>query len=58
MFYKTKETKIAEKEYISKQKRVSKPNKRNERYSMYLQQKQTSYSAAQPQPVLAGGAPC
>jgi hypothetical protein len=55
---KPRKQKTAEKEYISKHKRMSKSNKRKERYSTYLQQQQTSYSAAQPRPVLAGGAPC
>jgi hypothetical protein len=55
---KPRKQKIAEKEYVSKHKRMSKSNKREERYIMYLQQQQTSYSTAQSRPVPARGAPC
>jgi hypothetical protein len=53
---------VAGEECISKYEKASisiaRRKEKEERYSTYLQQRQTSYSAAQPQPVLAGGAPC
>jgi hypothetical protein len=55
---KPKKQQTAEKEYISKHKKNKKIDKMKESYSMYLQQQQTSGSAAQPRPVPAGGAPC
>jgi hypothetical protein len=48
----------AEKKYMSKQKKGKEIGKMQESYSMYLQQQQTSGSAAQPRLVPAGGAPC
>jgi hypothetical protein len=54
----SREQKAAEEENIGEYKRESKTMvEEEEKYSIYLQQQQTSCSAAQPQLALSGGAP-
>jgi hypothetical protein len=55
---KPRKQQTTKKKYISKHKKGKKIEKVQESYSMYLQQQQTSGSAAQSRLVPAEGAPC